>query len=135
MGQDTSAFSRPTICDRRAVVANMWPFKVLGLLCGLLSVLCVFGAFANRGVAALGGHDLSPALAIALPLMIIGIGLLLQRKWAAFLCSICCGAMSSWLFIGTLATVPMPWTLINVCFGLVLLLPCRLVWKHWPMLR
>src|SRR5438128_2396658 len=46
-----------------------------------------------------------------------GVGLLYLRKWAALYFSIATAVYGSWLIVGSVLSVPLPWMLINLALG------------------
>jgi len=65
----------------------------------------------------------------------VGIGLLLQRRIAAILLSVPLLVAGFWLGIGSIFAVPFPFSLVNIAFGSVMLLPSWLTWRYWSTLR
>jgi len=65
----------------------------------------------------------------------ISVGLWFCQKWAAVLVTIICGAVGAWLTIGTFQSVPWPWSLVNLWFGLMLWLPAAVTRRYWQSLR
>lgn len=112
----------------------MWVFRVIGCLLLVVAVVCGLLILANLHTASLGGRDLKP---LALPAVIfcaLGIGLLFRRKSAALLVVLGSVVWASWLFIGSIRQVPMPWLLLNVGFGLLILIPAVAIVKKWRVL-
>ncbi len=65
--------------------------------------------------------------------LLVGIGLLLLRKWAAILLSIASASAGLWLIVGSLLHVPFPLMFINVGNGLcffVLAMASYLFWQE-----
>jgi hypothetical protein len=110
-------------------------FKASGVCFVILAVLGFGAVVANRATAELGGHDLAPLSGPAALLLIIGCGLYLRRKWAALLFILVSVAIGGWMIVGSVLAVPMPWMMLNFCFGLGLMAPCALVRRNWSALR
>lgn len=120
---------------KMAQISNVWPFEILGVILIVMAALMLGAVIANIERAANGGHNLRPLLLPAVLLVILGIGLLFQHRWAAVLVSVIAAVCGGWVAIGSLITVPMPWSLLNVLFGGVIFSPSVLVWRHWSKLR
>jgi hypothetical protein len=63
--------------------------------------------------------------------LLVGIGLLLLRKWAAILLSITSTSVGLWLIVGSLLHVPLPWMFINVGNGLGFFVPAVASYLCW----
>src|SRR5687768_11049221 len=48
---------------------------------------------------------------------LVAVGLFLLRKWAAMLFAFATAALATWLIVGTVGSVPFPWSLINFAFA------------------
>jgi hypothetical protein len=101
----------------------MWTLRMIGCLLILLAIICVLLILANWHTASLGGRDLKPLALPALLFCFLGLGLLFRRKSAALLVVIGSIGWASWLIIGSIWSVPMPWLMMNVGFGIVILIP------------
>ena len=84
-------------------------------------------------------HDFSSLLkmlaVMCLPFCLLGVGLLFARKSAAIIATLGFVAYATWLIIGSIIHVPLPWTLINIVFGLVILIPAVIILKNWRYLK
>jgi hypothetical protein len=112
----------------------MWTVRIIGGLLLLLAVICGLLILANWHTASLGGRSLTPLALPAALFCILGIGMLFRRKSAALIVVLGSVAWAVWLFIGTARLVPMPWSLMNVVAGIVVLVPAVLVVKKWNAL-
>ena len=113
----------------------MSPFRIFGGLAIAFGLLLFVLIAANLEARSSGGHDLLPLSSVALPSVVIGIGLLLHHKWAAVLFAGSLGVAGLWLAIGSSMEVPMPYMLINVLFGCALLVPSAVVIRCWSQLN
>lgn len=110
-------------------------FRVFGVV-GLLSAgVLLVAIYANAEARKRGGPDLSPLLCPAIAEILIGVGLLFLRKWAAVLFAAPLAILGCWLFFGSLMHVQWPWALINIVFSLVLLFPTLVTVTMWKELR
>jgi hypothetical protein len=113
----------------------MSPFRVFGgfaLAFGLLALAIIV---ANLGRGPLGGHNLLPFATAALLSLLVGVGLLLHRKWAAVLFAVILASTGLWMGIVSIVRVPMPWLILNVGLGCVLLVPGVIVVRRWSQLN
>jgi hypothetical protein len=113
----------------------MSPFRVFGGLALAFGMLLLVIIVANLRTRGAGGHDLLPGTPFALLSVVIGIGLLLHRKWAAVLFAGALGITGLWLGIMSTVKVPMPWLILNVGLACVLLLPSAVVVRCWSQLN
>ena len=88
-----------------------------------------------HGRALPGGHDLLPLSSVALLSFVIGIGLLLHRKWGAALFVVIVTSSGLWLGIGSIVHVPMPGMIINVVIACGFLASGAIVVRHWLKLK
>jgi len=65
---------------------------------------------------------------------LIALGLFLLCKWAAIMFAVATGTSAGWLIIGTVGAVPLPWSVINFGFALVLLALGTIAIRSWPLL-
>ena len=65
---------------------------------------------------------------------LVAIGLFLLRKWAAVLFAVAAGAIATWLFIGTVMSVPVAYWIINFLFAFLLVLPTVVIIRAWSLL-
>jgi hypothetical protein len=109
------------------------PFKPLGVLAvvgGLSVISLVLNNWISRRIAP-GGHDLSPVLPIGLYLIVVGVGLLYRRKWAAVVLAVPSALFGLWFAFGSLLEVPMPWELINLAFAPAFFIPAYVAIRRW----
>lgn len=64
-----------------------------------------------------------------------GIGLILMRRWAAIPFSIMFACVALDLIIGSIVYVPLPYTIINILLGLLMLLPLMATILGWNQLK
>lgn len=105
---------------------------VLSCLYGLLSIALVG---LNRYAAAHGGRDLHPLLAPAAFLLVIGAGLVCLARWAILVAALVMAVTGCIMGVGSIATVPMPYVLINICTGIVLVGLAVIAIVSWRDLR
>lgn len=122
---------KPVAKAKRRKTSVFTAFGIAVLAFAVLSLLLVV---ANRPTAAQGGHDLSGAVGPSLLLIVIGVGLLFNRRWAAALFAAICTAVGGWLTFGSLLVVPLPWLFLNVFYGLSLIVPAIVVYRNWSKL-
>jgi len=65
----------------------------------------------------------------------VGLGLLLRKRWASLVFTVTCGVLACTLIVGSIITVPMPWTLINIVLGAVLASVASLGIVTWRELK
>jgi hypothetical protein len=110
-------------------------FRLFGILTLLNAALLALLVYANRYARQNGGHDLSGLTMFIYPSVLIGIGLLFLRKWAAILLSLPLLATSVWLIVGSILAVPFPYMIINFLFALMLLIPAAATVNYWTELK
>jgi hypothetical protein len=105
---------------------------ILIFLCELLMLLILISPRASQP------GPLTPSAIIRISLFfsatVIGIGLLLLRKWAAMFFCLASTAMVTGLILGSIWEVPFPWNLINITVGIVFLLPTIALIRSWVLL-
>ena len=111
------------------------PFRVFGILALAFGVLGIVVVVANLGRGALGGHNLLPFCSVALLSVLTGFGLLFHRKWAAALFAVILTSIGLWMGILSIVKVPMPWSILNIAFGCVLLVPGVITFRCWSQLN
>jgi hypothetical protein len=107
-----------------------WVMGILSIVLGVVSGLLSYASYRHPG-----GHDLRSAVIFAGYFVLVGIGLLFQRRVAAVLFSLPLLAGALWLGIGSIFAVPFPWSLLNVAFAFIMLLPSWATWRGWSALR
>jgi hypothetical protein len=112
----------------------MWALRIIGCVLLLLAVACVLLILANWHTASIGGRNLKPLEIPALAFFLLGVGLFLRRKSAALILVLGSVAWATWLLIGTVRLVPMPWLLLNVAFGVLVLIPAGVIVMKWRAL-
>ena len=70
-----------------------------------------------------------------LPLCLLGIGLLYGRRSAAIIVTLGSIASALCLIIGSIISVPLPWTLINIIVGGGMLIPAIVLLGNWRHLK
>ncbi len=113
----------------------MTPFRLFGGLAVAFGILLLVTVVANQATSSPGGHNLLPLTPVALLSVLTGIGLLLQRKWAAVLFAVILGGTGLWLGIMSIMRVPMPWLILNVAFACILLVPSAVVIRRLSQLN
>ena len=102
---------------------------LLGIVLGVLW-------FQNKSAYQQGGHDLSPIIYPAVFFIVLGIGLLLNLRIVSVIHSITFGSLGCWLIIGSILHLRETlWVLLNLPFGLLLLLPAFSTIMAWRALR
>jgi hypothetical protein len=109
-------------------------FRILGGLAILAAMLCVIAFFANSRARHSGGHDISSVIYLGAFFAVVGVGLLSLRKIAALLFCVPLVALGLSMIVGSIFQVPFPWLLINIGFGLVMLLPAWITFRGWGAL-
>jgi hypothetical protein len=112
----------------------MSAFRIFGLLLVGIGLLSLLAVAANVKTASLGGHDLSPAIAPSVFIIVVGVGLLLHHRWAAAIFAVISLGAGVAMGIGSLVTVPMPWSLINLGLAALIVLPAIVVIRRWSQL-
>ena len=85
-----------------------------------------------------GAHGIDNPLVGLWPagvLLVVGIGAILLARWAVLVLSLGFGAVAAWLAIGSIISVPFPWSLINIAFAAALCLPAVFAIRSWRHLR
>jgi len=72
---------------------------------------------------------------VALFSVLIGLGLLFHRKWAAALFAVILAIIGIWMGILSIVNVPLPWSILNVAFGCALLVPGVITVRCWSQLN
>jgi hypothetical protein len=108
-------------------------FGWLTVAVGLIGFIVRALNLARGGIP--GGHDLTGLTPIAALTVLVGLGLILRRRWAAALSALLLGGVGLWLGVGSILTVPLPWSLINLTLAAVLLVPSVMVLRHWSQLN
>ena len=105
----------------------------LGVICGLVLLVLVF---LNKHAAATGGHDLTWAIYPAGFFLITGTGLMFNLRIFAVVFSLAAGAAGLWLAIGGIILIhETPFMILNVLFGILLMLPAWSTFIGWRALR
>jgi hypothetical protein len=112
----------------------MMVFRTLGLLMFFIAALFALLALASWHTTSIIGQQLKPAIIPAAIFFLLGFGLFHYRKSAALLMALVSFSCAMWLIIGSLIVVPFPWWLLNIAFGVVILIPTWLVVKNWRTL-
>jgi hypothetical protein len=107
------------------------PFRLFGILTLLAGLIVSLSLVGNQERVAVGGHDLASAAPVSISLIIIGVGLILHRKWAAVLLTVGSLTLAIWMIVGSILLVPLPWSLINIGIGSVLCLPAVITVRSW----
>ena len=104
---------------------------------GILGGLVLLGLFSlNKHTAAAGGHDLSTAIYPAAFFLITGTGLLFGLRVFAVIFSLPVAAFGAWLVIGsTMHIIETPMMLVNILFGILLMMPAWSTIVAWRALR
>jgi hypothetical protein len=109
--------------------------KVFGIL------TFVFEALVLLSFVAVGEHDrgLAPRPSIQLTgfifgATVIGIGLLLLRKWAAVLFSLALAALPIWLTLASIGDAPFAGYVMIFVLAVVLIAPIVIVIRSWSLL-
>ena len=110
-------------------------FRVFGSLALAFGALGLIVVLANLGRGSLGGHSLLPFTGAALFSVLIGLGLLFHRKWAAVLFAVILASIGVWMVILSILKVPLPWLILNIAFGAALLVPAVITVRCWPQLK
>jgi hypothetical protein len=63
--------------------------------------------------------------------LLVGVGLLFLRKWAALFFSVASLWVGSWLVIGSILYVPFPWQLANFFLALFFVAPSGVTYLFW----
>ncbi|MGC4053820.1 MAG: hypothetical protein QM757_32190 [Paludibaculum sp.] len=92
-------------------------FRWLGIGTVLYSGFCFAVFYLSRQGARIRAAELQPIWIIGTFFLILGIGLLLNHKWAGAVFCVCGLVFSFWMIIGSLIFVPFPFVLINLAFG------------------
>jgi hypothetical protein len=66
--------------------------------------------------------------------ILIGVGLLRLRKWAAIYFSVPLFCYGLWLALSSIEPIPFPWNLFYVCEGISLMLPLIVTVRVWSQL-
>ena len=109
-------------------------------LLGIITLLFEAGMFltlVSAHMRMLGPLTTSAAVRISVFFGIatlVAIGLFLLRKWAAILFAVAAGMLATWLIVGTVGSVPFPWSLINFVFAFLLMLPTVVIIRSWSSL-
>ena len=113
-------------------------FRLFGVLTLLYVASLPFFIFIewNRNPNHLHSVSLMRLSVSLLSLIVVGVGLLYLRKWAAIYFSFLLLAVSIWLILGsTISGFLFPWSLFNIALGLMLIFPTIVTIKLWSELR
>jgi len=112
--------------------------ELLGLrVSGGVAVLLGFGLAALALVANPGAHGLNDWRVFLVPaaiFMLMGVGTLLRRRFAAVVLAIVFCLQGLLLVVGGMLQVEFPWVTIDVACGLLALMPVWLVYRDWKKL-
>ena len=108
--------------------------RITGFLMVIYSLAIVILISMNRPVALSGGRDLSPLWVVALPSLLLGIGVFVRYKPAVVLFMILSSSCALWLGIGSLFEVPFPFALINILYAAVMISPSIYFYMNWSTL-
>jgi uncharacterized membrane protein len=72
---------------------------------------------------------------MCLPPCLLGIGLLYGRKSAAIIVTLGSIASALCMIIGSIISVPLPWTLLNIIVGGGMLIPAIVLLGNWRHLK
>ncbi len=72
---------------------------------------------------------------MCLPFCLLGVGLLYGRRSAAIIATLGFISAALLLIIGSIISVPLPWTLLNIIFGGLILIPAVILLKNWGSLK
>jgi hypothetical protein len=114
--------------------SGMTVFRLFGVLQILLGVLAVVLGLAKVQTAS-GDIPLTPILYLGILFVIVGIGLLCHKKWAAALFVVICAGVGAWMIIGAVLGGYGPEVFISIVFGGIPLAMAVLVILRWPYLR
>src|SRR5262249_24065165 len=109
-------------------------------LLGIITLLFEAGmslVLASAHMRMLGLLTTSAALRLSVFFLIatvVAIGLFLLRKRAAILFAVASGMLATWLIVGTVGSVPFPWSLINFALAFLLILPTVVIIRSWSSL-
>ena len=98
-------------------------FRAYGVLTLLLS----------PGALGVTQNNLS-RLVLFFAVIVIGLGLLCLRKWAAFYFSVPLFCYGAWIFLGVIEEVAFPGNLLAMAYGGSLMLPLIVTIRIWPQL-
>jgi len=110
-------------------------FTMLGCLSVVAGIACILLSYANTKARQSGGHDVSSAAYFSIFFTPVGVGLVFLRRIAAVLLSFPLAVLALWMIVASLFTVPFPWWLANIAFGILLLFPSWATWRGWSELR
>src|SRR2546425_759751 len=110
-------------------------FVALGCLSVLAGIVCILLSYANAKTRQSGGHDISRVAYFSLFFIPVGVGLIFLRRIAAVLLSFPLGVLAIWMIVASVVSVPFPWWLANILFGILLLFPGWATWRGWSELR
>jgi hypothetical protein len=68
-------------------------------------------------------------------LIVLAVGLIALRRWAAVLVAAAGAGIGAWLAIGSLLHVPWPFVPINMCLAALCFVPALLTSHHWRALK
>ena len=97
--------------------------RFIGVSYLLVATLCVLLILANWHTAAIGGRNIRPLAAPAAAFFLVGVGLLFRRRSAALIAVLGSITFVTWLLVGSVRHVPMPWLFLNAVFGGIVLVP------------
>lgn len=73
--------------------------------------------------------------ALCLATAVVCLGLMMLRRWAAVVTSVVLTGVGGALIVYSVLKIGLPWSLVNVSFGTVLVLPAVMTWMCWRDLR
>ncbi|MGJ5821010.1 hypothetical protein, partial [Paludibaculum fermentans] len=92
-------------------------FRWLGAGTVLYSAFCFAVFHLTRQGARIRAAELQPSWVVGAFFLVLGIGLLLNQRWAGGVFCVCGLVFSLWMIIGSLMEVPFPFVLINLAYG------------------
>lgn len=115
--------TNPTIVNAN----KLKPFRHIGILTLLVGLADILVYFANAETRRTGGRDVSWLFWSGVLTMILAVFVIRMVRWGIVLISVCYGVVGIWLIVGSARSVPFPWLLINLGFGLACFLPAALL--------
>ena len=117
------------------MLSAVW-FKVFGVLTLIFEALELLILLSSRAKQ-LGPLDSGALIRISVFFFsstVIAVGLFFLRKCAALFFSLALCAVAVWLILGSIIQVPFPWNLINIFWGIILVLPVVVTIHGWSRL-
>lgn len=68
-------------------------------------------------------------------IIVVGIGLLYRRKWAAIYFSLATSGVGLFLIFFSILYIPFPWNLPNITLGVIVILPTIAIISTWSDLK